>query len=70
MTTDSQKKKTTRLALATLYISFSAFGAGLLYLWGYQENMDSLHTNAIAGYFMTIGGTAWFFLSIITFFAF
>jgi len=69
MTTDTHKKKTSRFALASLCLSFLVFGVGLTYIGAYQEHWDSLHTNHRAGELMSLCGTAWFFFSIITFFA-
>ena len=67
MVTDTHKKKTSRLALASLCISFCVLGAGVAYVAMGQEYWDSLHTNHRAGGLMGPCGTAWFFLSVITF---
>ena len=69
MTTDTQKKKTSRLATATLVIGVCTWCAGIAYLGAYQKYWDSLRTNNIAGNLMGIFLMAWFFLSATTFFA-
>lgn len=70
MTTDALKKKTSRLATATLAIGICTWCAGIGYLGAYQKYWDSLRTNNIAGNLMGIFGTSWFLLSAITLFAF
>jgi hypothetical protein len=70
MITDTNKKKTSHIAVTTLIIGICASVSGLGYVGAYQEYWDSLRTNHNASELMGIFGMAWFILSAITFFAF
>ena len=65
---NSSIKKTSPLAVSALILGMITLLAAFAYLAFYDLYTDSLHTDKVSGYWMSMFGGIWFFSSAISIF--